>query len=152
MVEVQEKIGWKSALDGKGLRANLMKTKVILSNIGQVTVRPSSKNDPCCICSRKTMLNAVVCKYCGNWIHGRCAEIKRITNIISIDLKCRKCKGHHENVEDLKETLHDDVETVIDFSYLDDIINSGGGCVTAVASRTRLGWVKFRKGQDLLHG
>ena len=50
---------WNSALENKGLKVNLMKTRVIVSKIGQV--RPSSKKDPCGICGRKTMLNAVLC-------------------------------------------------------------------------------------------
>ena len=75
------------------------------------------------------MLNAVLCKSCGNWIHGRCAKIKRVTNRHAIDIKCWKCKGYHENVEDQKEKLHDDVETVTELSYLGDRINSGGRCV-----------------------
>ena len=71
VAELQENVhGWKSALEINGLRVNLMKTKVMMSNIGQVTVKPSSKKDPCGICGRKTMLNAVLCKSCGNWIHG----------------------------------------------------------------------------------
>ena len=66
MAELQENIyGWKSALDSKGLEVNLMKTKVMVSKIGQVTVRLSSKKDSCGICGRKTMLNAVLCKSCG---------------------------------------------------------------------------------------
>ena len=68
-----------------------MKTKV--SKIGQVTVKPSSKEDPCGICGGKTMLNAVLCKYCGNWIHGRCAKIKRIANTLAIDLNVGNAKG-----------------------------------------------------------
>ena len=60
-----------------------------------------------------------------------------VTNRLAIDAKCRKCKGYHKNVEDQKEKLHDDVETVIDFSYLGDRINSVGGCEVAVTSRTR---------------
>ena len=115
---------------------NLMKTKVMESKIGQVSVKPFSKKDPCGICGRKTLLNAVLCKSCGNWIHGRYAKIKRVTNRLAIDLKCRKCKGYHKNVEDQKEKLHDDVETATEFSYLDDRINSGGGCVAALTSRT----------------
>ena len=31
-------------------------------------------------------------------------------------------------------------------------MNSGGGCVAAVTSRNRLGWVKFIECQDLLCG
>ena len=80
MAELQEKIyGWKSALDSQGIKMNLMKTKVMVSKIGQITVKLSSKKDPCGIRGRKTMLNAVLCKSCGNRIHERCAKIERVT-------------------------------------------------------------------------
>ena len=39
---------------------NLVKTKVMVSKIGQITVKPSSKKDLCGICGRKTMANAVL--------------------------------------------------------------------------------------------
>ena len=71
---------WKSALWSKGLKVNLMKTKVMVSKIGQVTVRPSITKDTCGICGRKTMSHEALCKSCGNWIHDRCAKIKRVTN------------------------------------------------------------------------
>ena len=51
------------------------------------------------------MYNAVLCKSCEDWIHGRCAKIKRVTNSLSIDLRCRKCIGYHENVENQKEKI-----------------------------------------------
>ena len=89
------------------------------------------------------MVCAVLCKSCGNWIHRRCAKIKRVTNRLAIDIKCRQCKGCHENVEEQEEKLHDDVKTVTDFSFLGDRINSGGRFRTAVTSRTRLEWVIF---------
>ena len=75
-------------------------------------MKPSSKKDPCGICGRKTMLNAVLSKSCRNWIHGRCVNIKRATNRLAIDIKCRKYNECQNNVEDQKEKLHDDVETV----------------------------------------
>ena len=71
------------------------------------------------------MLNAVLYKLSGNWIHGGCAKIKRVTNRHAIYFKCKKCKGYHQNIEDQKERLHDDVETVKEFSYQGDRINSG---------------------------
>ena len=41
MAEPQETFhGWKSALESKGLKVNLMKTKVMVSKIWQVTVKP----------------------------------------------------------------------------------------------------------------
>ena len=46
MAELQEKFyGWKSALDSKGLKVYLMKTRVMVSKIGQVIVKPYSKKD-----------------------------------------------------------------------------------------------------------
>ena len=93
--------------------------------------------------AEKTMFNAALCNSCGNWIHGRCAKIKRVTNRLAIDFKCRKYKGYHEDVDEGKEKLYDDVETVTEVSYIGDRMNSGGGCVSAVTSRIRLGWVKF---------
>ena len=94
------------------------------------------------------MVNAVLRKSCGNWTHGRCAKIKKVTNRLAIDLICRKCKGRHENV-DQKEKLNDKVKTVTDFSHQGDRINSGGGCEVAVTSRMRLGWENFRDCQGL---
>ena len=47
---------------------------------------------------------------------------------------------------------NDDVDTVTEFSYLGDRINSGNGCEAAVASRTRIGWAEFSECQDLLCG
>ena len=56
-------------------------------------------------------------------IHGICAKIERVTNRLAIDFMCRKCKGYHKNLEDQIENLHDDMETVTQFSYLSDRIN-----------------------------
>ena len=132
MAKLHEKFYcWKRALESKGLKVNLMKANVMVIKIGQVTLKPSSKKGPCGICGRKTMLNALLCTFCGNWIHGRCPKIKMVTNRLAIDIKCRKFKRHHEDVEDQKEKLHN-VETETEFSYLGDRKNSGGGCVTAV--------------------
>ena len=44
---------WKSALESKGMKVNLMKTKVTVSKIGQVTVKLSSIKHPCGICGRR---------------------------------------------------------------------------------------------------
>ena len=81
-------------------------------------MKPSSKKDSCGICGRKTMANAVLCKFCENCIHGRCANIKSVTNKFAIEFICRKCKGFHENMQDQKEKMHYDVETVTVFFHI----------------------------------
>ena len=56
MMEQQETFyNWKSALQSKGLKVNLVKTKIIVSKIWHITVKPSSKNVPCGICGRKQL-------------------------------------------------------------------------------------------------
>ena len=83
---------WKSAIRSKGLKVNHVTTKLTVSKIGQIIVQLRSKKDPCGICGRKTMAHAVLCKSCGNWIHGRCAGIRKVTNTLAIDLKCKNAK------------------------------------------------------------
>ena len=50
------------------------------------------------------------------------------------------------------EVLCDDVKAVKEFCYLGDRLNASGGCETAVTSRVRIGWMKFRKCGELLSG
>ena len=72
----------KSALECRALRVNLVKTKVMVSKIEQIIIKPSSRKDPCCIYGRKTMTNAALCKSCGNWMLGTCTNINRVTNTL----------------------------------------------------------------------
>ena len=62
----KEFYSWKSALESKSLKVNLVKRRVMVSEIGLVIVQPSCKNVQCGICGRKTMENAVFCKSCGH--------------------------------------------------------------------------------------
>ena len=59
-------------------------------------------------------------------------------------------KGILEVVEQ-EEKLCDEVETVMEFTYLGDRMNAGGGCEAAVTARTRCGWVKYREHGELLY-
>ena len=40
-----------------------------------------SKVDPCGVCSLRVKANSVLCVQCGKLIHGRCAGVKRVTQI-----------------------------------------------------------------------
>ena len=50
-----------------------------------------------------------------------------------------------KGTEEPAEALCDEVETVKGFCYLGDRLNASGGCETAVTSRVRIGWIKFRE-------
>ena len=78
MEDLKEKFWkWKDALESKGLKVSTRKTKVMVSETEGELFK--SKIDPCGICGRRVMANSVLCKKCGNWVHGRCTKMKRVT-------------------------------------------------------------------------
>ena len=44
-----------------------------------------------------------------------------------------------------EEKLCDEVQTVLEFTYLGDRVSAGGGCEASVTARTRCGWIELRK-------
>ena len=98
------------------------------------------------------MANSVLCTKCRSWVQGRCSKIKRATTRLAIHFICLKYKGIMEEMVDLIEKLCNEVETVNEFCYLGDRLNSSGGCEPAVTARVRIGWVRFRECGELLPG
>ena len=110
-----------------------------------------SKIDPCGDCGKRVMANSVRGTWCGNWVHGRCAKIKIVTATVAIHFVCLICRGIKEGTVDSIEKLCDEVETVNEFWYLRNRLNSSGGCEAGVP-RVRTGWVGFRECEELLIG
>ena len=111
-----------------------------------------NKIDPCGVCERRVMANSVLSTKCGNWVHRRCAKIKRVTARLAMHFVCSKCKGIMEGTVDSIEKFCNEVETVSAFRYLGNKLNSNGGCEAAVTARVRIGWVRFGKCGELLLG
>ena len=130
----------EKALEGKGLKVNVGKTKMTVSGTeGEIVL---SKIDPCGIC----------CTQCTNWIHGRCTKMKKVTCSSARHFVCRRSIDVEDGTEEPVEVLCDEVETVSGFCYLGDKLNASGRCETAVTSRVRIGWMKFRECRELLRG
>ena len=70
--------------------------------------------------------------------------IKKGDSIVSKIRYVQKWERNIGNGVEHEETLCDEVETVGKFIYHGDWVSAGGGCETAVAARTRCGWVTFR--------
>ena len=67
---------WKSGMEGKGLRVNMGKTKVMVSGPNLNLLRKSGKY-PCAVClSGVGETNAILCSNCSHWVHKRCSGIK----------------------------------------------------------------------------
>ena len=141
---------WRRALEGRGLKVNIGKTKMMVSGTeGEIT---SSKIDPCGVCGKRVGSNAGCCTQCMKWIHGRCTKMKNVTSGSARNFVCRRCTDVGDGTEEPVEVLCNEVETVNGFCYLGDRLNARGGCETAVISRLRIGWMKFRECGELLHG
>ena len=67
---------WRSALEDKGLKANVGETTMIVSGTDEIAL---SKIDPCGICGKRVESNAECCTQCTKYIHGRCTNTKKVT-------------------------------------------------------------------------
>ena len=83
---------WKETFESKGLKVNLGKTNVMVSD--RITKDGLSKSNvvPCGVCCLGVKANSVLCVQCGRWIHGRCAGLKRMTPNIPTNFTCKKCE------------------------------------------------------------
>ena len=141
---------WRSALEDKGLKVNVGKTKMMVS--GTEAEIALSKIDPCGICGKRVGSNVVWCKQCTKWIHGRCTKMEKVTCSSARDFVSRRFTDVGDSTEEPAEVSCDEEETVKVFCYLGDRLNASRGCETAVTSRVRTGWVKFRECGELLRG
>ena len=149
MEDLKERFwNWKNALESKGLKVNTRKTKVMVS--GSEGELYKSKIDSCGVCGKRVMANSVLCTKCGNWVHGKCAKLKRATARLGMHFVCSKCQGIMEGTMDSIEKLCDEMETVNAFCYLGNRLNASDGCEAAVTARVRIGWVRFRECGELL--
>ena len=145
---------WKQSLEGKGLRVNLGKTKVMVSLGGRARKLHQSGKHPCGICFKGVGSNSIYCGQCKHWIHHRpCSGIKGRLKP-NPDYVCRRCLRElppspvEQPVEFYFEGAH--IETVSDFCYLGDVTGNTGGCVDAVTARIKSAWKSFRELLPLL--
>ena len=72
--------------EGKGMRVNLSKTKMVVSGLEEKVT--ASKIDPCGICGRRVKVNAVVYTNCARWVHGRWTSMKRVAPGLAKNFVC----------------------------------------------------------------
>ena len=150
MKELQIKFDrWKSAIERKGLKVNMGKTKVMVS--GEGGERVISRIDPCGVCDKRVKANSVLCIGCKKWVHKRCSGVKGALKKVEGTFKCKRCVQGVINME-AQLGLSDGIERVESFVYLGDKLNAGGGCSSAVTARVRVGWMKFREMGGVLCG
>jgi len=142
--------GWKEALERKGLKVNIAKTKCMVS--GESSKCESSSIDPCGVCGRRVGDNSIRCEGCNFWVHKKCSGIKGQLLKVKGVFKCKTCVSGKCDDDINTEVMGDGVEKVNSFVYLGDCVSSEGGCRRAVTMRVRAGWNKFRNLSGVLCG
>jgi hypothetical protein len=156
----QKLIDWKTAMEQKGLRVNIGKTKVMCSEYGKGKVNKSS-NYPCGVCGFGVgEKNAIFCTKCKQWVHYRCSKLKKkigqLSKKVIAEYTCKKCKLVEEKGSGFiggNEIIlngGDKCEVVDKFCYLGDMMSVGGGADAAVVTRISSGWKNFRELQPIL--
>ena len=151
MEELRENFNeWGEAFESKRARINFGKTKLVVRGMEEETF--DIKIDPCGVCGTRVMSKSGLCTACGKWVHARCTDKKEVEVYSNKNFVCKKCRSVVKNFKGPDKILHDGVDTVSKFSYLGDRLNANGRCETAVTARTRIGWMKFRKFNEILKG
>ena len=90
--ELRRKVdNWKEKLEIKGLRVNVLKTKVMVSGKNMGSLKDSGKF-PCGVCRKGVGSNSIFCVGCSLWIHKKCSKISG-TLVPDPTFHCNRCKG-----------------------------------------------------------
>ena len=145
---------WKRAMESKGLKVNLSKTKILVSGKECQAVVTSGEY-PCGVCGRGVGANSVLCTECGKWVHKRCSGLQSVT--LARDYVCPTCtrrrQGNPTQTDDsivLGPAVGEVVEEVESFCYLGSIVDREGGVERAIRARVATAWTKWREIAGLL--
>ena len=129
---------WKVSFDVKGLRVNMSKTKILVSN--------TLAEHPCGVCKKEVANNSIFYHHCKSWIHHCCSNIN---GCLRPDPKfnCQKCCQGRE-ITPTSQIKHANIgnnklEVVRSFCYLGDVTSKLGGCFSATTSHVRSAWKSF---------
>ena len=139
---------WKTEMEAKGLRVNMGKTKIMVSEVNLQTLKDSGEY-PCSVCRKGVGSNSIYCAGCSHWVHKKCSGVTGSLKS-NPDYRCSRCKGTARPIDGRPHNewllMQDKKLDVVDsFCYLGDTIGAGGGCDLSVITRIRSAWGKFRE-------
>ena len=139
---------WKTTLESYGLRVNVDKTKVLVSDIEHKKIAHNNPKYPCSVCTFGVGTNSILCTMCNLWVHKKCSGLTTKLSDNS-NFKCPKCTGMiNPTTNGLVEKISigsDSFEVVSTFKYLGDTIGHCGGSSDAVSTRIISAWKAFRE-------
>ena len=135
---------WKEAIKIKGLRINMSKTKILISD-HDLVAKSDPVKWPCGVCRKGVGKNSIFCVGFKHWVHKRCSGIKRRL-VDDPSYKCSVCLGTNNVVTHIPLKIvvcDEELEVVDSFPYLGDSIGQTGGCFDATTDRIRSAWKAF---------
>ena len=138
---------WKDAMEAKGLRVNMSKTKIMYSGRNMNSLKDSGRW-PCGVCRSGVGANSIFCEGCLHWVHKHCTHIQgKLREDPSF--RCDRCLGVARPIDgrpiDSVSVDDEKVDVVDTFCYLGDTVCAGGGCSTSIVTRCKSAWAKFRE-------
>ena len=138
---------WKNGMENRGLRVNMKKTKLMISDAG-LDVLCDSGAFPCAVCRSGVGANSISCSWCKLLVHKKCSGIKGRLNVTP-DYVCLRCLDQARPIDGRPITQVEVDGKLLDmeasFCYLGDMLSAGGGCAFVIATRCSTAWGKFRK-------
>ena len=86
---ITELNAWKNGMENRGLRVNMKKTKLMISDAGLDVLRDSGAF-PGAVCRNGVGVNSISCSQCKLWVHKKCSGIKGRLNVTP-DYVCARC-------------------------------------------------------------
>ena len=142
----------KNCMESKGLRANLAKTKVMISDISQGPTFTSGKHSYEVFC-KDISFNSIFCSDSAHWMHRWCSRLSSSLGNV-VNFKCRTCLNPFVTHDEDIKVVHDNVDyEVVDQScYLGNMVSVGGMAKASTMPMpcVRSGWKKIRELLPLL--
>ena len=140
---------WKAAMERKGLKVSVKKTKGLTTN--DSNSRPNvAAIDPCGVCRQRVGVNSIRCTACMCWVHKRCSKIRGSLNSAR-NFVCVSCAKPTDPVTTSEEDFGE-LGRVDKFVYLGHCVNASGGYEDAVSHRVQSAWYAFRRLRGTLVG
>jgi len=83
---------WKNNVENRGMRVNMNKTKVMISEERQKPVQKAARW-LCDVCGRRVGSNSIQCTSCHKWVHKKCSGIKGSMHKVMRSFICRGCSN-----------------------------------------------------------
>ena len=85
---VQQLAEWKVAMEKRGLKVNLQKTKLLVTGKKRDTAVESGRF-PCGVCGSGVGVNSILCTSCNKWTHKQCSGLRNLNGVVNF--VCRAC-------------------------------------------------------------